>query len=654
MGWPPAVVIVVRHGARLDAADKQWHLTSPTPYDPPLTYGGWTQSRALGARIASILRSRETDDDIPAAGEADTSPGDRRKRRHKVIIHTSPFLRCVQTSIAISSGLAQNPGHIHTSSRHRPASSQGSICKASQLYSSSPKLRPSILTGSPSLAPIPEPTNGEPYQQSDNIKKAMIRVDAFLGEWLTPDYFELITPPPSSIMMVAGAKADLLRKEDYNNLIHIKDVTGGVKFKAFPGGWGSPTAAPSSPTVGAVKEKEEGPLSSLSSLAQALPGGPGRERTSSLGSAATSGNHRVLRGRSPSSMPLASEHGIYQPPIPSYAISNSDPIPPGYVAHSRDACVDVDYQWDSMRDPQRWGTGGEYGEEWSAMHKRFRNGLQHMVSWYQNADEPGKLLPKGPTKDEEPSAEDLEHENEDLVIILVTHGAGCNALIGALTNQPVLLDVGMASLTMAMRKPAPPSSPTTTSSHSRNSSRSVSLSDQYDVKLVANTEHLRSTSSTPSSSRAPSVSGTSTFQERYITSNRPFDPNKARSATTSSSLGSVRRTASIASSQPRSYQPTRQSSIGLWSAAAREEEKREKEKPEDEMIMNFGNDENTPPSEPANIEELHEADNEKGKKRDEEDDVSPLGLWGAPKHAHTDMIRDFAPKRRWTVNERAQ
>ena len=77
MGRPPAVVIVVRyafqtsymldiahihfyrHGARLDAADTQWHLTSPTPYDPPLTYGGWRQSQALGAKIASIIQSRE-------------------------------------------------------------------------------------------------------------------------------------------------------------------------------------------------------------------------------------------------------------------------------------------------------------------------------------------------------------------------------------------------------------------------------------------------------------------------------------------------------------------------------------------------------------------------------------------------------------------
>lgn len=57
-----------RHGARIDAVDKEWHLTSPTPYDPPLTYGGWIQGRALGARIASLLKAREDsvhDETIP-------------------------------------------------------------------------------------------------------------------------------------------------------------------------------------------------------------------------------------------------------------------------------------------------------------------------------------------------------------------------------------------------------------------------------------------------------------------------------------------------------------------------------------------------------------------------------------------------------------
>ncbi|TVY57577.1 hypothetical protein LSUE1_G008990 [Lachnellula suecica] len=653
MGWPPAVVIVVRHGARLDAADKQWHLTSPTPYDPPLTYGGWTQSRALGARIASILRSRETDDDIPERSGAEKGAGDRRRRRHKVIIHTSPFQRCVQTSIAISAGLAQNPGHTH----HRPSSSQSTTSKASQMHSS-PRSRPTVLTDSPTLNPIPEPsskTSQKPQEQPDNIKKSTIRVDAFLGEWLTPDYFELITPPPSSIMMVAGAKADLLRKEDYSSLIHVKDVTAGVPFQGFPGGWGSPTVA--------NNENGDGVFPKLSSLAQVLPR---RDRTSSLSSAMPNVGHHTIRGRSPSATPEPDEHGIYQPPVPSYAISLSNPIPPGYVAHARDACVDVDYQWDSMRDPQHWGNGGEYGEEWSAMHKRFRKGLQQMDSWYQSDDDPSKLLPKEPPSSPGAHVEEeiSDHENTDLVIILVTHGAGCNALIGALTNQPVLLDVGMASLTMAVRKSTPVNSPNISPRSSRDISKPLSISDQYDVKLVANTEHLRSsTTSTPSSSRTPSVVGMSAFQERFVSNGRAFDANKARSATTSSNFGSIRRTASIASasSMPKNYHPARQSSIGLWSAPAQDQDE-EPAVPEDNVSLNFDEtptNENEPPAPAEAGEAKPEPEHEplvaeKDKDKDEEDDVAPLGLWGSPRPpGYAEKIREIGtPKRRWTVNER--
>ncbi|KAK2630631.1 hypothetical protein QTJ16_001451 [Diplocarpon rosae] len=640
MGWPPAVIIVVRHGARLDAADKQWHLTSPTPYDPPLTYGGWTQSRALGARIASILRSRETDDEVLAGSE-----GGARRRRHKVIIHTSPFLRCVQTSAAISAGLAQNPGHTH----HRHQKSSSSALAWPKTMHSSPRIRPSESSGSPSLDPMPESACLRFNEQPENIKKSTVRVDAFLGEWLSPDYFEHITPPPGSVMMVAGAKADLLRREDCSTLSHVRDPS--ATSVGFPGGWGSPV-------VMAEEKKEDDGLSNLSSLGQSLPR---RDRTSSLsnvGSSASRQGHRT----SPNLLARGAEHGVYQPPIPAYAISGSDPIPAGYVAHSRDACVDVDYQWDSMREPQNWGNGGDYGEEWSSMHKRFRKGLQQLVGWYSNSDNPGKLSTNSPVYSSV-NEDDAEDEETDLVVILVTHGAGCNALIGALTNQPVLLDVGMASLTMAVRKPSPPTSPTTTPSHSRASSRTLSISDLYDVKLVANTEHLRSAASTPSNSRSPSVASLpafrESFRERYSNNSGSLDGvnlAKARSISTSSNFGSIRRTATIAGSTPRSYNPARQTSIGLWSAPKSEEEHVEEEQ-EDSMILNFGDDttikdekEQVTPAVVIAERKAPEAEHEL-----EDDEVAPLagGLWGTPRPpGYAEKIREIAPKRRWTVNER--
>jgi len=485
------------------------------------------------------LRTRETDDELLE----ENGDGTRRKRRHKVIIHSSPFLRCVQTSVAISAGLAQNPGHIQP----RPSSSHST-------KHSSPRIR-SLEMGSPSLAPIPEPALKLNTQTTGNIRKSTVRIDAFLGEWLSPDYFESITPPPSSVMMVAGAKADLLRNEDYTYL-NQRNTTSSSVSQGFPGGWQSPVSAP-------VRFEEDGPLTTLSSLAQALPR---RDRTSSLSSVGNASNGSMHRARSPNHLAMlsTSEHGAYQPPSLNYATSPADPIPPGIVAHARDACVDVDYQWDSMREPQQWGTGGEYGEEWSSMHKRFRTGFQKLNSWYQKSEDPAKILTRSSASPRHNIGAEYDDEDTDLVLVLVTHGAGCNALIGALTNQPVLLDVGLSSLTMAVRKPTPTNTPVTTpaatpKSHSRTNSQNIAVSDQYEVKLIANTEHLRSSSlSTPASSRTPSIAGIFRERDSSIGSShdsRGFVIPKISKPAASGNFGSIRRTASVAAGGSKSYTP---------------------------------------------------------------------------------------------------
>ena len=474
----------------------------------------------------------------------------------------------------------------------------------------------------------------------------MLRVDAFLGEWLTPDYFELITPPPPSVMMVAGAEADLLRREDYSNLIHVRDTNTKNTFQGFPGGWGSPVVA-------AVSDQEDTPLPLLSSLAQALPK---RDRTSSLGSAGSSGSRHSGKVLSKVSTVNPAEHGIYQPPIPNYAISNAEVIPAGYVAHARDSCVTVDYQWDSMRDPHNWGNGGEYGEEWSSMHKRFRKGLLHLIHYYEDQESSSKLEIKLGSSNEENVNEDSAIEDEediDLVVILVTHGAGCNALIGALTNQPVLLDVGMASLTMAVRKTSPRStpvsSPDTSKSHSRQTSKTITISEDYDVKLVANTEHLRpSTNNTPTSSRTPSLAAFP-ISRQYGGSNGTnsfVDTERSRSVgTTSSNFGSIRRTASaVTTPLSRTYTAGKATSIGLWSAPQPADEEAIEE-PGDDMVLNFGGDD-------AREQKKPEA-TKIAEQQSEEDNLAPLGgLWGAHKPtSEAEIVREMAPKRRWTVNE---
>ena len=55
-----------------------------------------------------------------------------------------------------------------------------------------------------------------PATTSPDLSKSVLRLDSFLGEWLSPDYFEHITPPPRSMLMLATAKAELLRRENYN------------------------------------------------------------------------------------------------------------------------------------------------------------------------------------------------------------------------------------------------------------------------------------------------------------------------------------------------------------------------------------------------------------------------------------------------------
>lgn len=581
---PPAVVIVARHGMRLDAADQSWHLSTPTPYDPPLTYGGWNQCRALGVRIASLLHAREkTMNNQPTdSGEHGINGVSisyrRKRRRHKVVIHTSPFLRCLQTSVAISAGMAQfeAPKDRRPSTPRSPAT----------MHSASPRLRGKEGGLSPILAPIAEPrhhfardiarrTLGEPMRH----RKAKIRVDAFLGEWLNPSYFDQITPPPPSPMMVAGAKAELMQSET------VDIFTPTLSHKSSGGSLWSAGRAPGS---------RESPLDDWSHVTEALNSRSRlrRERSnsaSSIGSNDSTGGHSSSGRKSPFRpggylQPLTStipkpEHAVYRPPEPSYAISNSDNIPRGYVTHARNATVNVDYQWDSSRAPLDWGSGGEYGEEWSSMHKRFRRGFNNLVEWYSqhNADDRGE---DALGIDQAEHHHDEDDEQEELVVILVTHGAGSNALIGALTNQPVLLDVGMASLTMAVRKddapplfspqhsiPASPASEGTPSQspdpiamggHQRRSSLDIGLSGVYDMKLVSSSEHLRP-GADPTKIPAPSAPATLKAAQEALARYKQFgaishgeadagiesnwnlgEPHLKRN-NTSSAIGSIRR-----------------------------------------------------------------------------------------------------------------
>ncbi|KAK7958627.1 hypothetical protein PG988_013475 [Apiospora saccharicola] len=706
MGRPPAYVFIVRHGNRLDAADKQWHLSSPTPYDPPLTYGGWLQSRMVGARIASIIRDREAEEE--ASATVNQTP--RKRRRYNVILHSSPFLRCVQTSIAISSGLALEPS---PSPSRTPTSGQSPRTKPTRVNQISSFSNPAPSRTRPAMAPENEFSNTT--QSPIHIKRSVLRLDPFLGEWASPDYFDHITPPPRSALMLASAKAELLRKEDYNSYAHFNAKPVPSTPSAL---WNSPSLR--SPLATHAESADDGHpgspgLDSLSKLDEALP------------SPALKSPWAVARRGSIATTPVG-----YSAPTPSYAVSASDPIPIGYVAHARDACVDVDYQWDSSRDSLAWGDGGVLPEEWAAMHQRFRKGLKRLVEWYSTTDRPGDMvtkmscavrLPHGNGTQSECAVDerddDVETEN---IVVLVSHGAGCNALVGGVTAQPVLADVAMSSLTVARRRPAYDSVNSIDASALASlddafSRRNMSIPDMYEMTLFANSDHLMPGAG--SLSRSSSINGSS--RGRF---NGPLSPALRdvsfgahygqgspvhRSNSVNASLGSMRRSSQVPSISARVSQAdkggitvgsgvtkfikpthTRSNSNGLW------EPRQEAEKAQEDLpiTLNFEHEKEAKkpapldlkadkdeksnghlpvqPPETAVEDIMDEKTTSHSGERDASGGVpSPSlwgsgggsgggggggggGLWGAPRPpGEAERIRDLtSSKRRWTVNER--
>lgn len=522
-----------RHGARLDQADRQWHLTSPTPYDPPLTYGGWTQAKAQGQRIAALLHHRANPDHGDTETRPPLDPLSKPKRRHRIVIHTSPYLRCLQTSIGIAAGIAQFQ---------------------------------------PSFAP---PNAHGPH-------KALLRVDAFLGEWQCPDYFKDITTPPSSSLMVKGAKDELLNRADYIEVHHGAHNSHGH----FPGGW----ARGASGTQGAPRQTTDAASPAVASHTL-----PRRERSSSQGNA-SSGRVRSRNGTA--NYP----NNVYNPPLPTYAVGPIDSIPRGYVAHARDACVDVDWPWDSSRPPLNWGDGGPYDEEWKSMHMRFRKGLGCLMKWYKDTGLPSKnkWLPLTYSKPvngsgdtgKKGTSEEEDEGDEDLVVILVTHGAGAHALLCAIANRQEPVDIPMASLTMATRR-AEPRQPSSPSYFDRRTSSlpDAGMSLDYDIEVKASIDHLQP-SVNPAMLPKPNAQ-TKTFTPLEPSFTRPeyrrrygsrdsveaapitqykFGPSQQQQSASASLRGGTRRTSSYFSSAAARGGSNNgvpmSPSTGLWSGAS--------------------------------------------------------------------------------------
>ena len=416
--------------------------------------------------------------------------------------------------------------------------------------------------------------------------------------------------------MVACAKAELLRPAP-----EIANIATSTKSSMghFPGGWSRDRSPASS-----ADEDEQTALAHMAALSHSLPR---RVHTIHLGDGTRGGVRHRPQDTPPAASPIDGEQLTYIPPTPMYAISNSDSIPVGYVAHALNACVDVKYQWDSMRPPQDWGNGGEYGEEWSDMHKRFRNGLQRMIAWYK---EHGTSISAT-----DGSKEEDDDSDADIVLILVTHGAGCNALIGALTNHPVLLDVGMASLTMAVRKPEAGNvgaTPTPSPKRGRRGSFDLGISHEYNVELTASTEHLRAASNPLG---LPSLGGDAPLFGAYRrSSGSPFLEIPDSSSVRSSLAAGLHRSASGSQGlRPYPILSRPKVSSGLWGSETA----------------------STPLSESSDSDSLPNFDGATALRNDQGQSAEAIGSHTPPSSLHTGLWTgrfDSSLKRRWTSADR--
>jgi len=332
------------------------------------------------------------------------------------------------------------------------------------------------------------------------------------------------------------------------------------------------------------------------------------------------------------------------------------------------------------------------------MHKRFRAGVQSLVDWYSTADKPTHPVTRSvmtaPVDDSADGGEDVETE---AIVILVSHGAGCNALIGAITHQPVLMDVGMASLTMAVRKPS-----TANPTSFAESKTTLPVHELYDLKLFANTDHLRSPTETPTSTRSPSMAGAMNGirgrHSSFSTSGNGFSWNEgsSRSPSANAALSGFRKSSKNDLAVPRlnfavstgsgitvgsgvtSFAATRPSNLGrtgsgssgggLWSPIVDDEED------DDIPVLNFGGygkaaaaSTSAPARAPSPLASkgglpgLTDGRSSalptarSPKPEPEQLGGGAGGLWGSPRPPDdADRFRDLtSSKRRWTVTERS-
>lgn len=394
------------------------------------------------------------------------------KRSLNVVMHSSPYLRCTQTAIAVSSGIAK--AYDKSSCANQPeilrSGQQGTVQGSKQQEANS--INSSFAAQSCMERPEFYPGKKSPKRLSSKIKtrKIKLRLDAFLGEWLTDDYFEHMYASPNATHLLETAKTDLLREPEAMDDCSENTIQNYItkeNLAKYPTDEGS----------GQYFATDNLPEQYFQS--QAHPNNENRRRS------IYKRNDIKLSLISSKNLDPDNRRGRATPYHDKS--SRSESIPQGIIDQARIRYVEVDSQWDSTKEPLLCGNGGELGEDWSSMHQRLTTGLRRLLKWHTN-EESHNLEPSGAT-----SVLSTEDYKSDTVLIIVTHGAACNALIGAFTNQPVVIDVDTSSFTAFVRKEGvneePSKYPTTLRTDL--STSPCDLSDIYDLKLLAATQHLQ-------------------------------------------------------------------------------------------------------------------------------------------------------------------
>jgi hypothetical protein len=232
---------------------------------------------------------------------------------------------------------------------------------------------------------------------------------------------------------------------------------------------------------------------------------------------------------------------------------------------------------------------------------------------------------------------------------VITHGAGCNALVGALTGEPVLLDFQTASLTLSVRKDnADEQAEADTSREqflSPGTAEKTPATKYYSLRLVASTDHLRPTvNPIPSTSSLPSPNGAVTHSISAYRHRPAMRPSLSQGQfmigpSPNSGVGSRSWSLLRPSTAPKG-------STGLWGSGSVIPESA------DEILPNFGDRRSTSsdavgpgqiigsalkPEDSATLSNLPQRT------------VSQRGLWGS---TPATKDREAATRRRWTVTER--